>query len=404
MKIKRQEIICVLDIGSTKVCCCIASVSKNNVLIIHGLGCCSCTGIASGVIIEMESVCKSVSTAIELAEAQAKCRVESVYVSTSGKNINTYIKKYEKQIGGRLISENDIVDMLRNDDAANSEYVILHKIPIIFSIDGMNGIKNPKGMVAERIGAHVSIIEAKKTQVSNLFICLSKCHLRIDGIIAGQYASGFGIVDDKDTEDNRTTLIDFSGSNTSISFWYNGALCGIIVIPIGGGHITKDLCNELCVSYADAERLKVLYGSAMSSNYEDDDSILAAMVSNTNHIDMQQVSKETINKVVQQRLDNLTDLVVLKISNSEFSDFANRFIVTGGASQFPGMLDLLTMKLKKNVQRKSYEDIICKFELTPNYATIVGLLKYAMKDRTESKNQTLEKYLQKLFSFFRTES
>ena len=53
---KAGRIVAVVDIGSTKVCCCIANVSEDNHFDILGVGYCVCFGIKHGMIIDMDFV------------------------------------------------------------------------------------------------------------------------------------------------------------------------------------------------------------------------------------------------------------------------------------------------------------------------------------------------------------
>lgn len=399
-KMKRSDTICVLDIGSTKVCCCIANVSKGYIDI-RGIGYCSCTGIVSGVIVEMESVCKSISTAVELAEAQARSRVKSAYVSISGKNVISRIDKCSSEIGGRLVTQEDINKMLYRETQVTPGHVIIHKIPIMFTIDDLPGIKNPVGMVADLLECQMSVIEAPKAQVNNLFVCLSKSHIEVDGIVASPYASGLAMCQEND---DRIIVIEVGGSTTSVSFWYNGAFSGVKNVPIGGGHLTLSLSKELGISYADAERLKVLYGSAISYAYESDENVMAAVLDENDVLRMQQVSKSSINNIVQEKVAQLADLLNNQISESEFNDFSKKLVLTGGGSQMPGIADLMAMKLKKNILQRDLK--IYTRDFTPNYATTIGLLKYAVHDKLDTLPEKedgfdFEDVLQKLMNFFK---
>lgn len=405
----RSDIISVIDIGSTKICCCIASVLKGEINIL-GIGYCACTGIVSGVIVEMESVCKSVSNAIDLAEAQAKRRLECVYVSISGKNITAKIEKYKQHIGGRLVDAEDIVHMLKKHAYSDdSKMVVLHKLPVTFSIDNLHGIKSPIGMIADNLEARVAVIEAPKTQVNNLLVCLSKCHVEAEGIVAAPYASGLSFMNDGDEYD-QITVLDLGGGATSISFFYNGEFCGLRTVPFGGGHITNELSKNLGISYADAERLKVLYGSAIPSVYDEDDSVLAAVPDDNNTIRMQQISKNAINQIIQPCIEQLIAEINDQLKNSPFTEFGKNIILTGGASQFPGLADSIALTLNKNVVLRNFTGVLpFRYgELTPGYSTSIGLLKYAQQINREEisdhrYNQfDFESIVQKIIAFFKT--
>lgn len=379
-----SDVICIIDIGSTKICCCIASVLNNEIKVM-GIGYCACTGIISGIIVEMDSVCKSISTAIELAESEAGMRAKSAYVSISGNKILQNVSQSKRNIGNRVIVESDIHDILYGNTNNDRSNIVLHKFPIIYGIDGLNGIRNPVGMVSSTLDSWISEITAPKAQVNNILVSLSKCRINADSVIASQYASGMALLSDKDN-DGSFIIIEFSGSCTSLSFWYNGILSGIHVIPIGGGHITNEIAKKFCISYADAERLKVLYGSAINYEYEADDCVLAAILEKNEVIRIQHISKDIINSAVRLEIEKLVEMIAEYIEGSHFKGFSNDVIITGGVSQTPGLADLVAIKLRKNVLPRK---VAISDKIYPHsYVTLAGMLKCALSDLNETQSTT----------------
>ena len=75
---KVGQIVAVVDIGSTKVSCCIASVGEDRRFDILGMGYCVCFGVRHGIIVDMDLVSKSIARAVESAEKAANLRIKSV--------------------------------------------------------------------------------------------------------------------------------------------------------------------------------------------------------------------------------------------------------------------------------------------------------------------------------------
>ena len=70
----------------------------------------------------------------------------------------------------------------------------------------------------------------------------------------------------------------------------------------------------------------------------------------------------------------------------------------------PGIADLMAMKLKKNILQRDLK--IYTRDFTPNYATTIGLLKYAVHDKLDILPEKedgfdFEDVLQKLMNFFK---
>ena len=294
------ETIAVIDIGSTKVCCCIANVDGNGKFTVIGVGHCVCFGVRSGIIVDMESTEKSIAKAVENAEKMAEYRVKSVYVNVSGKNIHSKIVNSSINIGGRIVQPEDVIRLftLCEEKVDDDEVEIIHSIPIMYTVDSMRGIKNPIGMVANTFRGDINLITVPKTQIQNILVCLERCHLNPIGIVASSYASGLYVMDDEEALDNQI-IIDFGGETTSLAFFYNGIFCGTELISIGGKHITKDVAYGLNISIANAERIKTLHGAAFVSNEDQRDMIFVPVIEDSDVIDLQQIAKSNLNQIIQ---------------------------------------------------------------------------------------------------------
>ena len=185
-----METIAVIDIGSTKVCCCIANSGDDGKFNIIGVGYCICVGVKAGIIVDMESAEKCIARAIENAEKMADYRVKSVYVNISGKSIHSKITDSSINIGGRIIQPEDVMRLFAicEEKEANEEVEIVHSIPIVYNVHPINGIRNPIGMVANTFGGSINLVTAPKTQIQNILVCLARCHLSLSGMVVSGYA------------------------------------------------------------------------------------------------------------------------------------------------------------------------------------------------------------------------
>lgn len=388
MKIK--NVVTVIDIGNTKVCCCIANIFNDGNFDIIGVGYCICLGMKSGVIVDMESVEKSVAMAVEGAEKMANMRIHSAYVSVCGKNIQSHIINMSAKINGRIITENDILNIFKQIDDSGVQ-AIVHSIPIWYEIDSLIGVKDPVGMFANKLGVSMHIVTVPRVQLQNILLCLTRCHLESDGIIAANYAAGLGIMENEDLADNQT-VIDFGGGVTTISFFFNGVFCGSEMIPIGAQHITNDIVYALNISEANAERMKTLYGSAIPSLYDERDMLYAPVREEEDVINLQQISKSTLNRIVQARAEEILRNVKNKIDNSRFkSDFSRDVLITGGGSLLTGIRDITGNILKRPVAHKKIKMILPKtdIQINHNFSVALGMIK--LTQLIETQNSTKER-------------
>ncbi|MDR2107366.1 MAG: cell division protein FtsA [Holosporaceae bacterium] len=376
-----DNIVSVIDIGSTKVCCCIANLLQSGGFEIMGAGYCVCLGVRSGIIVDLESVEKSVAKAVEQAEKSADFRVKNVYVSVSGKSVESKIESMSLNVGGRIIKNEDILrlfDYCNRDD--EGEVAVIHSIPILYRADSLNGIKNPIGMIAENLSVKMNLVTVPKVQLNNLLMCLARCHLDPIGIVASAYASGLCFGDeDEDTSGSRI-VIDFGGGTTSAGFFYNGVFSGMAVIPFGGKNISDDVAYGLNISFANAERLKTLHGAAFVSIHDESDTVFAPVIEDDDVITLRHVPKSSLNQIIQPRIEEI--LLMIKKKIDEFSpgdEFSRDVIITGGGSMLTGMRDFVSGILNRKTRIKKMEDFIdgSDIQIGNNFAAAVGMIKFA---------------------------
>lgn len=381
---KPGNIVTVLDIGSTKVCCCIANVSGNGKFTILGVGYYLCNGVKAGVIVDMESVEKSIVKAVELAEKTANFRVKSIYVNISGKNVKSKIVKSIINIGRRIVTKNDIDRLLASLDTQSEYYEIIHAIPIMFSVDSLQGIKDPIGMLATQLEATINVVTAPKAQLNNILICISKYHLKPAGVVATSYASGLYMYNNNGTRSQ--IIIDFGAETTSISFFYDGLFCGCETISLGGKHITNDIAYGLNISTTSAERVKTLHGAAFVSIDDVRDTILVPVMEDDNIIDLQQVSKNVLNNIIQSRAEEILNIIKKKIDESIFNKDFKRCSVTltGGGSQLTGIKELASIILCKRVQIQTPTTVASNthLQMENDFATTLGIIKFVQINDT----------------------
>ena len=95
-------------------------------------------------------------------------------------------------LGGQEVEKADLVRVLRavNDRSVRPERSIIHALPIGYALDGQKGIKDPRGMVGEKLGVDVAVISAETLAMRNIELVLNRCHLQIEALVATPYASG----------------------------------------------------------------------------------------------------------------------------------------------------------------------------------------------------------------------
>ena len=377
---KVGQVIAVVDIGSTKVCCCIASVDEHEHFDILGVGYCVCFGVKHGIIIDMDLVSKSIARAVEEAEKAANLRIKSVYVNASGKFVRSELIHSSINIGGRIVRHEDVKKLIYKSIKKNPKEEIIHSIPILFEMDSMVCTTDPIGMFSNVLNANVNVVTIPKVQINNIIVSLARCHLDVLGVVYSGYAAGLCVLNEDSNQENQI-VIDFGGGVTTINFFYKGRFCGLETIPFGADNITRDIACGIRVSNLNAERLKTLHGAAFVSFDDKKNMILVPMQEENNVINLQQMPKSDLNEIIQPRVEEILKLIKEKIDKSVFKcDFANNFIITGGGSMLTGIREFVSETLKKSVKVQKMEDFSENFgiQIENDFATAIGMIKFAL--------------------------
>ncbi|HEY1721854.1 MAG TPA: cell division protein FtsA [Magnetospirillaceae bacterium] len=383
----RHGPIATLDIGTTKVACFIARADGDAGPKILGIGHHWSRGIKHGAVVDMEEAEASIRAAVDAAEQMADERIQDVVVNISGGQPNSSSITVEVSIHGHEIGDSDIRRMLdlARDHAASDDRELIHTIPVGYTIDGNDGVRDPRGMFGGRLAVTVHQISAANGPVRNLSSVVQRCHLDIESRVISAYASGLACLVD-DEKDLGVTCIDMGGGTTTIAVFEGGQLVHTDAIPLGGLHVTNDIARGLSTPLTQAERLKTLYGSAMPSPSDDREILKVPLVGEDEDGAANQVPRSTLVQIIRPRLEETFEMVRGQIEAAGFDRLASRRVVlTGGASQMQGVRDLAALVLDKQVRLGRPAGFQGLPEATggPAFATCAGLLRYAALNQAE---------------------
>ena len=387
---RRQAIVSILDIGSTKICCLIARLKpcepsealrgRTHSIEVLGFGHQRSRGIKSGVVTNLDAAEQAIRLAVDTAERMAGVTVESLIVNVSCGRLASETYSANVVISGQAVTEADIGRVLaagRRHSVTPGRSVV-HSLPIGYSLDGDGGIADPRGMIGQRLGVDMHFVTADSPPLRNLELCINRCHLSIETIVASAYASGLAVLVDDEAELGCAT-IDFGGGTTTIAVFARGRLVHVDAIAIGGHHITTDIARGLSTRIEDAERLKTMFGSALPSVADERDLLSVPPIGDDEHEMPNQVPRSALIRIIRPRIEEILELVRDRLNGSGFAALVGRrMVLTGGASQLTGVGEAARRILARNVRLGRPLGIAGMPEVAkgPAFATAVGLLIY----------------------------
>ncbi len=397
LSIKRSTVVSVLDVGTSKVCCVIARLhpreesgvlpGRTHKIEVIGIGHQRSRGIKSGVIIDLDSAEQAIRMSVDAAERMAGVTIESLIVNVSSGRLVSEAFSADVQIGGHEISERDISKVLGAgaQHAMAPERSVVHSLPIGFTLDGEQGISDPRGMIGDTLGVDMHVLTAENAPLRNLELCINRAHLSIEAMVATPYASGLAALVDDESEMG-SVCIDMGGGTTTLSVFLNGRFIFCDAIAVGGHHVTMDLARGLSTRLDDAERLKVLHGSVLAGATDGDDLVSVPSIDPQDQNGLQQVPKAHLTRIIRPRIEETLELIRDRLARSGFADaVGKRIVLTGGASQLNGVGELARRVMSKNVRIGRPMGIKGMPEAAkgPAFSTAVGLMVYPQISQIE---------------------
>ncbi len=386
----KTSLVAVLDIGSTKLCCVIARLvpraegkalkGRTHSVEVVGFGYSKSSGIKSGVITDLDKAEQSVRSVVGMAERAAGVTVESVVVNVTAGRLGSETFSATVNLGGQEVERADIQRVLRavNDRSVRPERSIIHALPIGYALDGQKGVKDPRGMVGERLSVDVSVVSAETLAMRNIELVLHRCHLQIEALVATPYASGLSTLVDDEAQLG-VCAVDMGGATTTAAVFADGQLVYTDAIAIGGHHLTLDIARQLSISVADAERLKTVYGSVLPGQADERDLIPIVPVGATPDEAPGQIPRSHITRIVRPRIEEILTAMRDRMQATGMMDVCGRrFVLTGGGSELTGLPEVARRVLSRNVRNGRPMGISGLPELArgPGFATVAGMLIY----------------------------
>jgi cell division protein FtsA len=387
---RRSVVVAALDVGSSKVVCLIGRLRphgpqqvltrRSHSVEVIGFGHTVARGTKAGTVVNLVQAEDAIRRAVDAAERMASVEIESVVLSISSGRPASELFAAEIEILGSAVSENDIARVL----AAGSQHslrdgrAVLHSLPVGYSIDGVNSVRDPCGMLGSRFGVDMHVATTDVAAARNLMLAVERCHLDVEAMAASPYVAGLAVLAD-DEADLGAAVVDMGAGTTTIAAFQAGRLVHIDGFAVGGHHVTMDLARGLNAGIGDAERIKTLYGTVLSGGSDERDMITVPPPQEHEREQAQLVSRATLVSIIKPRVEEILEMVRDRLAACPIaSDRRGHVVLTGGASQLNGLPELAARLIGRPVRLGRPLGIAGAPDAAkgPAFAVAAGLLVY----------------------------
>ena len=380
-----------VNIGSFRISAMIAGLTETGEMLVLGSSHRAADGIKRGYVTDMAAAAYAVRDAIERAEKMANTSVTSVWIGCSGAGLASQVAQVEVEIGGRRIEAEDIEHLLvtARDVIQPDGRMVLHAQPAHYTLDGADGVADPKGLHAERLGVDIHVMLADGAPIRNITEAVQNAHLDVEAVVGSPIAAGYACLSPEERELG-VALVEFGGEVTNVSVYAAGMLLGLVTIPLGSGDITDAVASAFGIRRFQAERLKCVHGSAIASPADHREMIpvnapgeegvgpLARHADDKNRI-----PRAELVSVITQHLGVWVEEVSRALKGLGFTGQRGQLVVvTGGGAEMAGLADYAQSALGKPVRigRPQQVEGLAEAHATPGFSTLAGLVLYAAAD------------------------
>lgn len=377
--------IAALDIGTHKTVVLIGQVVDRRVRLL-GFGERRTDGVVKGVVQDLERLNDCVHHVIADAERGAGVTLHDIYASVGGPMVDGERVKGMMPVPGRdrRVTAADVeaanASARRIEPPPGRLTLLYMKQPTL--LDGKQ-VGNPVGMVGERLEVNFWRVTHEEATLRQRIGMINGMGLRCRDFLLGSHASGCSVVGEAEKRTG-CLVVDFGAGTTSWILYYREHILCAGCIPVGGEHVTNDLCAALRVRREVAEDIKLRYASAL---HRPEDANLTILKEGGAGGD-QQFNRGTINLVTSVRIRELLDQLQQDIQGRMRGIFGrdvelspallpSGVIVTGGAAQLAGLAEAtgaaLGLPARLGVPATEAEAL-----RKPEYACVLGIMAAAL--------------------------
>lgn len=398
----QRGVVAILDVGSSKVACLVlrfdggaqleetpemGALAGQAGFRVIGAATTRSRGVSFGEIASMNETERAIRTALQAAQKMAGIRVDHVIACFSGGGPRSYGLDNVLDVDGAAVSEDDVARVMAGCDVPNigQGREVLHAQPVNFALDNRSGLIDPRGQLGNQLSVDMHMLTVNAAAVHHLAHCVKRCDMELAGVASSSYASGIAALVE-DEQELGAACIDMGGGSTGVSIFVKKHMIFANAVRLGGDHVTSDISMGLQVPTATAERIKTFYGGVHATGVDDREMIEIGGDTGDYEHDRRTASRAEIIGIMRPRVEEILEDVRAQLDVAGFDHLPSQQIVlTGGASQIPGLDSLASRILGQNVRlgRPLRVHGLPQAATGPGFAGAVGLSLFAAHPQDE---------------------
>lgn len=398
----QRGVIAILDVGTSKIACLVlrfdgpeklrsadgvGPMAGQSDFRVIGAATTRSRGVRFGEVDTMAETERAIRTAVQMAQKMANVRVDHVIACIAGAQPRSYGLAGEVELHEGQVGEADVARVLAACEMPDigPAREVLHAHPVNFALDHRSGLGDPRGHVGQRLAVDMHLLAVEADAIQNLVFCIHRCDLELAGIASSAYVAGIAALVE-DEQELGAACIDLGGGISGVSVFIKKHMIFADAVRMGGEHITSDISKGLQVPVSVAERLKTFHGGVQATGMDDREMIEIGGDSGDWEKDRRRVSRAELIGIMRPRVEEILEELRALLDAAGFDSLPSQQIVlTGGASQIPGLDGLAARILGHNVRlgRPLRVQGLPQAATGAGFASAVGLALFAAHPQDE---------------------
>jgi cell division protein FtsA len=369
-----------LDAGSRTTRLAITSLEDGRLRFL-GCGAVESKGWLKGRIADQRAVADSILRALRVAETSAGVSLERVVVGMGGPTVRGANGRGVVELGHtREIEKRDVRRAIDRASRVQlqEDRMLLQLFPQDYVVDDHPGHRDPRRMPASRLEVNVHLVTASVQEHLSLVGAVNEAHLSVDETVFEALAGCYAAVLPEERREG-IAVVDVGAHSTELVVYYGDAMYLASTVRVCGDHFTRDLAQGLCLSFEEAELVKVEFGCALSDSCPENVHIELPTPENREPRD---APRKLVNRILEARAEELFQFVRGELARVGMDRaLLGGVFLTGGAARLPDLCDVAERVLQCQARYglaagiRDWPDALN----APEWSTAAGLAMYSAK-------------------------
>ena len=361
-----------LDIGTSSIKVLVAE-HVNGEMNVIGVSNAKSAGVKDGIIVDIEAASNAIKNAISQAEEKAGISINLVNVGLPANLLQ--IEATQGMIpvtsDSKEITDADVENVVKSalTKSMTPDREVITFIPEEFTVDGFQGIRDPRGMMGIRLEMRGLLYTGPRTILHNLRKTVERAGLQVENIIISPLAMIKTVLNEGEREFG-ATVIDMGGGQTTVASVRSQELQFTNIYQEGGDYVTKDISKVLKTSQKLAESLKFNYGEAYVPSAGNE----VFHVEVIGEVEPVEVTEKYLAEIISARIKHIFEQIKQDLERRHLLDLPGGVVIIGGGAILPGVEELAQEVFGVNVKLFVPNQIGIR---NPAFAHVISLSEYA---------------------------